>query len=271
MKRTRILIGLVVGITTACSPKNTTATPATESATSPATEVAGDRIVGKVVEAIEASGYTYVAVETHDGKKVWAAGPKTTISVGSLINAKKGTAMRSFKSKTLDRTFPVIYFLNSFELGEPVAKTASTAEAAAKTKTAPTSKPTSQPTSQPMVPTNHQKPKAQQQAGISVPKAPGGKTIAEVYAEAATLKDQRVKIRGKVVKFSGGIMGKNWLHIQDGTGDASLRTHDLTVTTDGTAKVGDTVLVEGVLRKDKDFGAGYKYAAIVEEATLTKE
>ena len=48
-------------------------------------------------------------------EKVWAAGPKTTISVGSLINAKKGTAMRSFKSKTLDRTFPVIYFLNSFE------------------------------------------------------------------------------------------------------------------------------------------------------------
>ena len=73
MKRTRILIGLVVGITTACSPKNTTATPAAESATSPAAEVAGDRIVGKVVEVIEASGYTYVAVETHDGKKVWAA------------------------------------------------------------------------------------------------------------------------------------------------------------------------------------------------------
>ena len=227
--------------------------------------MAGDRIVGKVVEVIEASGYTYVAVESQGGQKVWAAGPKTTISVGSLINAKKGTAMRSFKSKTLDRTFPVIYFLNSFELGDPVGKTAST------TKPAPTSKPTSQPTSQPTLPANHQKPEAQQKAGIAVTRAPGGKTIAEVYAEAAALKDTRVKIRGKVVKFSGGIMGKNWLHIQDGTGDANLRTHDLTVTTDGTAKVGDTVLVEGVLRKDKDFGAGYKYAAIVEEATLTTE
>jgi hypothetical protein len=72
-----------------------------------------------------------------------------------------------------------------------------------------------------------------------------------------------------VVKFSQQIMGKNWIHLQDGTGAAG--TNDLTVTTDGTANTGDTVVVTGVVTTDKDFGYGYKYDVILENATVTIE
>ena len=74
-----------------------------------------------------------------------------------------------------------------------------------------------------------------------------------------------------MVKFNQQIMGKNWLHIRDGSGEADAKTNDLTVTTGVTAKVGDTVLVTGKLVLDKDFGYGYKYAVIIEDAKVTVE
>ncbi len=74
-----------------------------------------------------------------------------------------------------------------------------------------------------------------------------------------------------MVKFTPRIMGKNWLHLQDGSGDTAAGTHDLTVTTNVTAKVGDTVLISGAVTLDKDFGEGYKYDVIIEDAKVTVE
>lgn len=96
-----------------------------------------------------------------------------------------------------------------------------------------------------------------------------GKTVQEVYQEKAKLNGKRVTLRGKVVKYSAAIMGKNWLHLRDGTGKDP--TNDLTVTTQAKAKVGDTVLVEGTVALDKDLGAGYKYDVIIEEAKVKIE
>ena len=104
-------------------------------------------------------------------------------------------------------------------------------------------------------------------SGIKKPE--GGKTVAELYAEKDKLSGKEVTVRGKVVKFSAGIMGTNWIHMQDGTGGEDA--NDLTVTTDATVAVGDTVLVKGVLAADKDFGYGYKYAVIVEKSDVTVE
>lgn len=64
-------------------------------------------------------------------------------------------------------------------------------------------------------------------------------------------------------------MGKNWIHVQDGTG--SDGTNDLTVTTNAVAAVGNTVLVKGNLSADKDFGFGYKYEVVIEDAAVTVE
>jgi hypothetical protein len=104
----------------------------------------------------------------------------------------------------------------------------------------------------------------------SIAKAEGGKTIAELYAEKDQLAGKTVTVRGKVVKANAHIMGKSWVHIRDGSGDE--KTNDLTVTTTGDAPtVGSTVLVTGTLAVNKDYGMGYQYPVIVEDATLKVE
>ena len=73
---------------------------------------------------------------------------------------------------------------------------------------------------------------------------------------------------GKVVKYNAGIMGKNWIHLRDGSGDASKDTNDILVTTQAQAKVGDVVTASGIVRTNKDFGAGYTYKVLIEDAAL---
>jgi hypothetical protein len=105
---------------------------------------------------------------------------------------------------------------------------------------------------------------------IHVPKASGANawTVAEVVTRSAELKDQTVLVRGKVVKYNPEIMGKNWVHLRDGTGSALDNSNDLLVTTMNEAKIGDVVTAEGVVRTDRDFGSGYAYKVLIEEATL---
>ena len=80
---------------------------------------------------------------------------------------------------------------------------------------------------------------------------------------------KKVVIRGKVVKASGRIMGKRWFHLQDGTGSKGVL--DLVLTSDNDADAGDIVLVTGVLGLGKDFGQGYKYDVIIEDAKIKVE
>lgn len=103
-----------------------------------------------------------------------------------------------------------------------------------------------------------------------IAKAEGGKTVSEVFAEKDALANAPVTVRGKVVKVNAGIMGKNWLHVRDGSGTEG--SNDLTVTTTGDLpKVGDTVVVTGPITLNKDFGLGYQYDVLVEDATVTVE
>ena len=105
---------------------------------------------------------------------------------------------------------------------------------------------------------------------IKVEKAKGADAynVSETYEKAAKLDKKTVVVRGKVVKVSQGIMGKNWVHLRDGSGDQGKGTNNLVATTKDAPKVGDVVTAKGILYKDKDFGAGYKYKVIVEEATV---
>jgi len=104
-----------------------------------------------------------------------------------------------------------------------------------------------------------------------VARAEGGKTVAEVFAEKDALAGQKVAVRGKVVKTNAGIMGKDWVHVRDGSGADG--TNDLTVTTtmNPLPKIGDTVLVTGTAVTNKDFGMGYQYPVLVEDAELKIE
>ncbi|MEZ5059187.1 MAG: hypothetical protein R2879_19300 [Saprospiraceae bacterium] len=69
---------------------------------------------------------------------------------------------------------------------------------------------------------------------------------------------------GKVVKINPMIMGRNWVHLID----ASVEEADLTITTQEPVPVGAIVSLEGTIALDKDFGAGYRYDIIMENAEL---
>jgi hypothetical protein len=94
-------------------------------------------------------------------------------------------------------------------------------------------------------------------------------TVSDIYASQDGFGGAVIAVRGKVVKFSQQIMGKNWIHLQDGTGSAG--TNDLTITTANSASVGDVVLVRGKVTLNKDFGAGYKYDRVIEDGNVQVE
>jgi len=219
---------------------------------------------GKVVETMDASNYTYVLLDT-GSERLWCAGPQTPIKVGDEVSIPKGMLMTGFHSKALDRDFAEIYFVGAINpaaggmpAGMPHGGMGDTGDmggmGAAPAGEGPVSG------TQTVLDDAHVE---------GVKKATDGYTVAEIYAKGADLNAQQVKVRGRVVKFTPAIMGTNWVHIQDGTGSGD--TVDLTVTTNATVGTGDVVLVDGTLATNKDFGAGYFYKAIIEDATVIKE
>jgi hypothetical protein len=224
-------------------------------------------VSGTVVETLDASGYTYLRLETKDGE-VWAAVKKTSVTAGTAVTIVGVSRMDGFESKSLGRTFDRIWFGSLASGADAPAGPVSTAAALP-------------PGHVPVGGAADSKAMAAQHAGastapvegvIQVEKAggPDGRTVAEVYADRAALKGRSVAVRGKVVKFNADIMGKNWIHLRDGTGSATAKDNDLTVTTDGVAHVGDVVTVSGAVSVDRDFGSGYAYAVILEGATVSK-
>ena len=95
--------------------------------------------------------------------------------------------------------------------------------------------------------------------------------MAELYEKSGALNGKEVVVTGRVVKVSKKIMGKNWVHLQDGSGDAASGTNNLVTTTQDVVVVGDVVTAKGILAKDRDFGGGYQYVVIIEETTLVKK
>lgn len=234
----------------------------------PAMPPAGGGFSGAVVETMNSGGYTYVLIDTGTEKK-WVAGPDTAVKVGDRVTVGEGAPMPGFHSKTLNRDFEMIYFVGNLAVGgagNAPSGSASPGSPAVSAGSAPKTLPPGHPN---ISGQGSGSGVAEEPKITGIQKVEGGKTVGEIYAEKADLSGKEVKVRGKVVKFNGGIMGKNWLHIRDGSGEKE--TSDLTITTDGTVKVGDTVVVTGVLGIDKDFGYGYKYPVIIENAKVTVE
>jgi hypothetical protein len=132
--------------------------------------------------------------------------------------------------------------------------------------------PSAPSTPTPVVSPHSGAPKVAFTGDVKVAKAsgPDARTVAEVVTKSTELKDKPVVVRGKVVKFTGGVMGKNWIHLRDGSGSAADKTDDVLVTTKDQAGIGDVVVVKGKVRTDKDFGSGYAYKVLIEDATLQK-
>lgn len=200
----------------------------------------------KAEEVIQTSAYTYVRA-MEDGKDYWLAINSMDVKTGETYFWSRGAEMKEFTSKELKRTFRSIFFVEDFT-AEPITlakRDQNLLKLSQASKKAPV-----------------------QQEGINVQKLPGGITIAELYSKRKDFEGKPVKIRAQVVKFSPGIMNKNFLHIQDGTADGDK--FDLTVTTQDTVKFNDVVTVEGKVTLNRDFGAGYFYEVIIEDAKVKK-
>lgn len=221
----------------------------------------GARVTGSVLETFDAAGYTYLKLKTPNGDE-WAAVRQTPgVKKGQTVTMSVQMTAEKFESKTLKRTFDRILF-GSLDDGSAAAATGMPPAMAA-----------AMPAAMMAQAQQHMSaPAAADNTPIKVSKAEGAdaKTVAEVWSGRESLKDKNVVIHGKVVKFLGGIMGKNWIHLRDGSGSADKGDNDVAVTTNDMAAVGDVVTVSGVVHVDKDFGAGYRYPVIVEEAKVTK-
>ena len=192
-----------------------------------------------VQEVIQATSYTYLKVKEADSE-FWIAITKREIEAEETISFSGALEMNNFQSKDLQRTFETIYFVASIVDGESSASP--------------------QPTSM-----SHGKPELEKKE-ISIEPVEGGITIAELFTNRDSYADKTVLIKGQVTKVNRAIMDRNWVHLQDGTGDSG--SHDLTITTDEEVNVGDVVTFEGKITLNKDFGSGYSYEIIMEQAKL---
>lgn len=231
----------------------------------PVTRKLPDPLRGKVKETVDSGGYTYILLACERGD-VWAAAKQFTVAVGDDVEIAGTMPMYNFHSPTLDRTFEEIQF-------------ASRARVIGGSTAAEPARPQQEPPPQSMPPGHPPigKVAAPPKSGPSAAPKPGeietlsgGLTVAELFHKKADLRGKPVKFRGRVVKANRGILAMNWLHIQDGTGEPG--SNDITVTSKtGFAPPGSVVVVEGTLGLEKDFGAGYTYDVIVEDATVTIE
>lgn len=202
---------------------------------------------GTVVQTMDSGGYTYVLLEDM-GERRWAAIEATQIAVGEKLVLKPGSIMVNFTSKSLNKTFDRIVFSDGIAERPDAAKAKATKKSSGSAGAVVSS------------------------GKISVDKAtgPNAYQVSDLYAKKK-LNGKKITVRGKVMKVSTGIMDRNWIHLQDGTGSAQKKTHNLVVTSKDVPEVGEVVTVTGILVRDKDFGSGYKYDVIVEKATIVRD
>jgi hypothetical protein len=197
---------------------------------------AADAVKGKVLEVKNTDSYTFLLLKI-DSKETWAAVELSKVKVGSTVTLENSMEMKNFESKALKKTFPSILFGNLAGEGGAAVKPPVVA-----TKDAPA-------------------------VDVKVAKAtgPNGQTVADVVNNATALNNKSVEVHAKVVKVNFGIMGKNWVHLRDGTGKADDGSNDLLVTTSAETAVGSTVTALGTVRINKDFGSGYSYKVMLED------
>ncbi|SFV71317.1 NrfJ [hydrothermal vent metagenome] len=213
---------------------------------------------GKILEIKPAMGYKYLKID-ENGKTLWVAIANAPVKIGEKIGYDKKTLMKDFKSQSLNQKFEEIYFASEVYLAEEKKNFKSLKSML---DLSPSKK----------------DPHAGMGRGMTaepeeIPSKPFIKkdaySIEEIHMWRKDLKDQNIRIEATVFKVSHGIMKRDWVHLGDGSGNEKKLTDDLVFTTASTGlKKGDKVIARGKVVVDKDFGYGYFYKVIIEEATF---
>lgn len=242
MRRFLVIVPVVVFLGVLGCKKS--APPAASGQAVIAAAAQGNVIQGTLLERLDVPNYSYLHIQTSD-QQVWAAVPTSTIEKGSAVTVLNPMPMRAFESTALKRTFDVVYFGT---LGQAAPASAATPAA------------------------HHMLQPSVDMGDLKIEKARGSeaRTVSELYAEKDTLKEKSVLIRGKVVKYNAGILGRNWIHLRDGSGSEAGKNNDIAVTTQDVTALGEVVTARGTVRLNKDFGTGYSYPVILEDTKLSK-
>ncbi|MFZ1675658.1 MAG: GW dipeptide domain-containing protein [Saprospiraceae bacterium] len=244
MKKLLLAFG-VAGLLLACNskPKVIEADSSTPETQQPMVDESATKLHKVVVkEILNTEKYSYLNV-SEDGETFWIAIPKKEIEKGGTYYYRGGLKKTNFESAEYKRVFETLYLVSDVSKdpgmmgmgggGNPHANLSNTIPA---------------------------------DKNMKIETPPGGITISELFANRKKYEGQTVKIKGKCVKLNNMIMNRNWIHLQDGsTKDNKI---DLTITTTEDIPLGAVVTVEGKITLNKDFGAGYKYEIIMEEAQV---
>lgn len=194
----------------------------------------------KVLEVVQTSSYSYLKV-SEDSKDFWIAVGRIDAQIDDIYYYSAGLEMTNFHSKELDRVFETVYFVDGVSKTQTNDVTQSSYTSAKTNAT-------------------------ELDDDINIESVEGGLTIAEIYKNGEKYADQKIIVRGKVVKVNMHIMDRNWIHIQDGTNDDGI--YDLTITSQEVVEVGDIITFEGVVGINRKFGSGYSYGLIIENAVI---
>ncbi|MEN8247293.1 MAG: hypothetical protein ABFS32_00045 [Bacteroidota bacterium] len=187
-----------------------------------------------VEEVLQTTSYTYL-LGNENGNLQWFALPRIEAAIGEEYYYTGGFEMRGFKSTELDRVFDSIFFLQGIQSAKTMEQAKKSALALA-------------------------------DPGIKIIVPEGGISISELLTNKNKYEGQSVKISGRVAKYNVGIMGKNWLHLQDDQPEKN----DITVTTNEITTIGKVLVIEGKVVLNKNLGSGYFYEIIIEEAKILK-
>jgi len=196
---------------------------------------------GRLEETFDVGGYTYIKIKFNQ-QTIWAAGPITKVKIDDQISFSGRMPMKNFHSQSLNRDFPIIYFVSSFTVNGKNQQI---------DKVNPHKNTNTVVKKLPLKDFN---------------KAENGQNISDILTNKDQLVNKKITIRGQVSKFTANVMGKNWIHIRDHSSQK-----DLTITTNVKVSLGDIILLQGKVVKDKDFGYGYIYDVIIEDAQLIKK
>ena len=202
--------------------------------------LAAEPVRGKVLEVKNTQSYTYLLLQA--GKQdTWVAVGLSKVKAGDIVTIENAMEMKNFESKSLKKIFPRIFLGNLAGEGADAAKV----QAASPTSAA-----------------------APLDVKVSKAAGPNGHTVADVVTKADALNNKSVEVHAKVVKVNSGIMGKNWVHLRDGSGKPEDNSNDVMVTTKAETTVGSTVTAVGMVRTNKDFGSGYSYRVMLEDVSF---
>ncbi len=196
-----------------------------------------------VTQTTPATRYSVMEVNEKDSK-YWISTSPIDVKVGDTLYYTDALKQMNFEVKELDKVFDELFLVND------ISKTLNTNTQAMQGEM------------------KHPNTQTGFNSDIQIELPEGAVSIANVFDNPDSYVGKVVKLKGKVTKFNEAILSTNWIHIQDGTGDKQKNNFDITITTKDAAAVGDVIVIEGILNKDVDFGSGYKYNLIVQDATI---